>query len=133
MDQISDREMGDKYSYSHQNGGGVSSGKLRHGGLCDPTGVNLSATRDEIYETSVCGSGKSSTGIFLPRLFFGKSETPPLVLGTLSKLPINKSVLGLHKTVKSAAETYTSSLHASYKMIGEVTCDRRFSNADHLQ
>ena len=66
-------------------------------------------------------------------IFFGKWKTLPSILGTLSTLPVNKYGLGLHNPVTSAAEKYTSLLHANYNMIGAVTGEMQFSTADHLR
>ena len=66
--QILDIEMGEKYLYSHQNGGEIFSVKLRRGDLCNPIGVDLFEIRDTIYGTRVCGIGKIIQENFLPPL-----------------------------------------------------------------
>ena len=124
--------MGDKYSYSHQNGGEISSGNLCRDGPNNPMRVDIFVTCDKRYVTSICASGIFYAGKKLPRLFFGKSKTLPPVVRNISMLPPNKSGMGLHNPVTSAAEKYTSSLRSSYKLIGAVTGNREFSATDHL-
>ena len=70
---------------------------------------------------------------FLPCLFFGKSKTSPPLIGSLSMLPVNKSGMGLHNPVASVKDKYNSLLCLSCKLIGTVTGERAFSNADHVQ
>ena len=45
---------------------------------------------------------------FLPRLFFGKSKTLSPIIGTLSKMSLNKYGLGLLNPVTSAKKKYLS-------------------------
>ena len=59
-------------------------------------------------------------GNVLARLFFGISKTFPPVVGYLDTFPVNKSGLSLHNSVTSSSRIYTSSLHASYELIGPV-------------
>ena len=54
--------MREKICFGHLNGREISSGELRYSGLCDTTGVDIFATRDERYGTGVRGIGKSSAG-----------------------------------------------------------------------
>ena len=111
--QILDIEMGEKYLYSHQNGGEIFSVKLRRGDLCNPIGVDLFEIRDTIYGTRVCGIGKKSTGKLFASSSLGKSKTLPPIVGILSTLPVKKYGLSLQNLVTSSAEKYTSYLHAS--------------------
>ena len=68
----------------------------------------------------------------LPHIFFEKSKTLPPVVGTISTLTVKKASLGLQNPVTSAADKYTSSICASYNMIGTVTDEMYFSTADQL-
>ena len=43
---------------------------------------------------------------FLPRLFFGKSKSLSPIVGTIRKIPVKKSGLGLLIPVTSAIEKY---------------------------
>ena len=47
--------------------------------------------------------------------------------------PEKKSELDLHNPVTLAVEKYTSSLRASYELIGSVVINREFSTADHIR
>ena len=60
-----------------------------------PIRVDLPATRDKGYLTGVHGAGKSSVGKILPRVFPGKSNTLPPIVGALSMFPLKKAGLGL--------------------------------------
>ena len=70
--------------------------------------------------------GKVLWGTIFPCLIFGKSNTLPTIVGTLSTFPVKKSGLGLQNPVASATDKYISLLCASYKMIGAVTCESKF-------
>ena len=72
-----DGYIGEKHSFGQQNRGGVSSGKLHHSDPCKIIGVDLFATRDERYGTSIYGSGKSSAGNLFVTPFFWKIENTP--------------------------------------------------------
>ena len=69
--------MRDQHSRTQENGGEISSEKLRRGGLYGPIIVDIFATRDEVYGTGVHGDIINSAVNFLPRLFFGKSKNSP--------------------------------------------------------
>ena len=58
-----------------------------------------------IKDTGKAFSGveKVLQGFVLPHLIFGKSKTLPLVVVTLSTLPVNKAGLGPQNPVKSSA------------------------------
>ena len=113
--------MGGGHSRYQINGGKISSGELRHGGMCGPIGVGIFATCDKRYRTGVRGAGIFLQETFLPSLFFGKSKTLPPIVGTLSTLSVKKSGMVLHNPVTSAKEKYNSSLRALCKLIGAVT------------
>ena len=66
------------------------------------------------------------------RLFFGRSKTLPPVLGYQSKLPVKKSGVGLQNSMTSSEDKYTSSLCASYGIIGAVKGKREFSTDNHI-
>ena len=66
------------------------------------------------------------------RLFFGKPKTLPTIVVTLSMMSVKKSGMGLQNLETSAAEKYTSSLHAIYDLIGTVTGERDFTTNDQL-
>ena len=68
----------------------------------------------------------------MPRLFFGESKTTPPIVRTIITFPLKRDGLVLQNPVKSAAEKYTSSLRASYSLIGEVTREIKFSTADPI-
>ena len=124
--------MGYKISFVHQNGREISSVKLTCGGTWDSFEVDLFATRDKRYGTSICGSGKFYAGKNVALFFLWKTENPPSIVVTLSTFAVKKAVMELHNPVASAAEKYTSSLRASYRLINIVTSEREISNADHL-
>ena len=64
------------------------------------------------------------------KLCGGKNCLPPIVRD-LSMHQVKKSGLGIQNPVISAAEKYTSFLHAIYKPNGEVMGKRYFSTSDH--
>ena len=66
--------MGERNLFGHQDGGGASSGKLRHGDSCDPIGVDLFATRDERYRTGVRGLEKVMRETILHRIYLEKQK-----------------------------------------------------------
>ena len=72
-------------------------------------------------------------GIFLPRLFFGKTKTLSLVVGALSTMPVTKAGLELLNPVTSAQEKYLSSSQGSTELTRAVTGGGGFSDADHLR
>ena len=65
-------------------------------------------------------------------IFFGISKTLSTAVGSLSKLPVNKSGMGLQNPEKWSEDKYTSFLCAIYKLIGAVTCETEFSTADRI-
>ena len=68
----------------------------------------------------------------MPCLLFGKLKTLPPIVGSLSMLPVNKSVMGLQNSVTSAEDKYTSSLRASNNMISAGKGEQVFSTADQI-
>ena len=96
--------MVERHSRTQKNGRQISSGELRRGGPCGPIGVNISTTRDKGYRTGVHGSGKSSKGKLLHRLFFGKLKTLPPIVGALSTFLLKKPGLVLQNPVTSEKE-----------------------------
>ena len=88
--------------------------------------MDIFATQDKKYGTSVCGIGKALRETFLTRILSEKSKTLPPVVGTLSTFLVNKSGLDLQNLVTSSAEKYTSSLHAIYDLIDAVTGNGEF-------
>ena len=55
-----------------------------------------------------------------------KIKTLPPVVGAISNFPLKKSGMVLQNPVESAEDKYTSSLCASYELIGAVTYEREF-------
>ena len=55
----------------------ISSGKLRHSGLCEPVEVDIFATCEKIYSKCILGVGKSSTRKLFDLSFIWKIKTPP--------------------------------------------------------
>ena len=85
-----------------------------------------------------CDTGDSFAGVekmiretFLPCLLF-KMNPPPLVVGALSTMPVNKYGLGLLNTVTFEQEKYLSSTRGSTELVRAVTGGERLSNGDHL-
>ena len=70
---------------------------------------------------------------FLPRLFFGKSKSLPSIVGTLSTMPVNKSVLDLQKLVMAADKKIHNLQRASKELIRALTGESKFSIADRLK
>ena len=70
---------------------------------------------------------------FLPCLFFVKTKTLSLVVGSLSTMLVKKSGLGLLNPVTSYQEKYLSSTRGSAELVRAVMVGKAFSNADHLQ
>ena len=70
---------------------------------------------------------------FLPCLFFGKTKTLSPIVGNLSTIPVNKSVMGLLGPLTSAQEEHLRSPRGSAELVQAVTGGGAFSNADHLQ
>ena len=68
----------------------------------------------------------------MPRLLFGKTKTLSSIIGTLSKMPIKVTVLGLLNPVTSEKEKYLISKRGITKLIWEVTGGGTFYNTDHL-
>ena len=61
--------------HTQKNGREISSGELRHGGLCGPIGVDLSATRDKGYGTGFHGDVRVLRGDCL--VFSLENLNPP--------------------------------------------------------
>ena len=62
---LSDRsyvEVGKEHSQDHKNDKGISSGKLHHGGMCNPIAMDHFTTRDQKHTICVCRSGEASPG-----------------------------------------------------------------------
>ena len=83
-------------------------------------------------------TGKEFSGLekvllenLLPHILFGRSKTLPTIVEALNMLPVNKYGLSLQNPVTSSEYKYTSSLRASYELIGSFTGERDFSTADH--
>ena len=70
---------------------------------------------------------------FLPCLFFGKSKSPLLIVGTLSIILVKKDGLGLQNSVKSANEKLPSLQRVRMELIRDVTGEGKLLTADHLQ
>ena len=62
----------------------------------------------------------------LPCIFFGKPKPLPPIIGTLSKLPVNKSEMVLQNLMTSSKEKYTSLIRESGNLIGGVRGERVF-------
>ena len=69
----------------------------------------------------------------LPGLFFGKSITLSPIVGTISKMLVNKADLGLLNPVTSAKEKYISLQREITELIQSVTGEGIFSNVNRLQ
>ena len=82
--------------------------------------MDIFATRDKEYVIHVSSSGKILQETFLPLPLFGKSKSLPPIVGTLSMMPVKKSVLGLQDQVTSANYKYLSLICASSELIGAV-------------
>ena len=90
---------------------------LQHG--TKNTGDAFSGVEKMLWET------------FLPRLFFAKSKYLSPIVGTLSKMPVKKSGLGLLNPLTSANEKYLISQRASTELIRYLTGEGKLSNSDH--
>ena len=71
------------------------------------------------------GVGKILWVTFLPRSFFRKSKTLSPIVGTLSKMSVNKSGLGLLNPATSENENCPIFKRASTELIQSVTGDVR--------
>ena len=69
---------------------------------------------------------------FLPRLFLGKSKTISPIVGTLSKIPVKKSGLGLLNAVTPKKYKYLSFQRKSKYLILSVMGGGAFSNANQI-
>ena len=66
-----------QHSRTQENGGEISSEKLRRGGLYGPIVVDIFATRDEVYGTCVHGAIINSAVNFFASSFPWKIKNPP--------------------------------------------------------
>ena len=89
--------------------GEISPGELRRSDTSNPIRVDLSSTRHLGQRRHVRRSGEMIWDTFLPRIFFGKTETLSPIVGALSKMLVEKSGLGFLNPVTSAQEKYLSS------------------------
>ena len=124
--------VGEEHFHDKINRGEIYPGKLHHGGPRDTSGVDIFATCDEKNRIRVRGNGKSSLGIFLPSIFFGKPKSIPSTVGTLSKFLVKKAVLDLQNPVTSADERFLSSRRSSTELIRTMRRESEFSTADHI-
>ena len=65
-------------------------------------------------------------------LFYGKSKYLSPIVGTLSKIPLNKYSLGLQELMISDNNKYLSLICSTRNLIGAVSEERAFSTAGHL-
>ena len=70
---------------------------------------------------------------FLPCLSFKKPKYLPPIVGTLSKMKVNKSGLCLQNPVTSADEKFLILQRADTELIRAIMGERKFSNTHHLQ
>ena len=71
---LSDRsyvEVGKEHSQDHKNDKEISSGKLYHGGMCNPIAIDNFTTCDKKHAICVCRGGEASPGKKMYCLFFG--------------------------------------------------------------
>ena len=69
---------------------------------------------------------------FLPCIFFRNTKSLSPIVGALSTMLINKSVLGLLNPVTSVKEKYLSSHQESAELVRSVTGVGALSDVDHL-
>ena len=89
-------------------------------------GVDISAIRDRGYGTGICRSENFLQETFLPCLFFGKSKALPPIVGYLSLLWVNKSVISLQNNVTSSKDKCNSLLCSSGELISAVKGEHFF-------
>ena len=90
----------------------------------NPIGEDIFTTREKNTGHAFKRLGKVLWKTFLPRLFFGRMKTLPIVVQALSTVQVKKSGMGLNNPVTSAAEKYNSLLRASCKLIDALKCKR---------
>ena len=88
------------------------------------------ATKDTGYEFA--GVERIIQETFLPHLLFGKPKSLPPIVETLITMTVNKYNLGLEYMLTSDNKKYLSLIHASSKLIVDVTGKRAFSTANHF-
>ena len=69
---------------------------------------------------------------FLPCLFFVKSKSHSPIVGTLSKMTVKKSGLGLLNPMTSAKGKYLSLQRLITELIQDVMGEGNFSDINHL-
>ena len=114
-------DVGEEYQHDQRNGGETSPGELRRSGTCNPIRMDISSTRHLVHGRRVRGSGEDYSRNLFASSFLRKDETLSPVVAVLSKMPVNKSGLGILNPVTSSQEKYLSSTRGSAELVRVVT------------
>ena len=125
--------MGEEHQHDQQNSRGIFLGELHRSGIFNTLRVDISTTRHLGHRRRVSGSGENDSGNLFSSSFLQESKTLSTIVGSLSKIPVKESGLGLLNPVTSAQEKYLSSNRGSVELVQAVTGGGAFSNANNLR
>ena len=76
LDERPCADLGEKHQNDQLNRGEISTGELRHSGMCNPIRVDISRTHHLVHGRRVRGSGENDLGNLFTSSFLQKDENP---------------------------------------------------------